>query len=1253
MSLLQFGFKKKKDLDLDLHLKSQKSFSETIYSNKKKKSESVNNHELNSLECSKIERESSILLKTKSSSDIYSKKLTSESFDPTKSSVINSSNSSVKKPRKTVVQSSDEELFSPNTDEFQIKKHNNNELGDSDSTPCSFLLKNDDSDKPKKVSKTLLSTISSKNSDNDDVHDLSFSYCTPKGKNGSSSKSFDSSSKKKSHSIEKKLDLFNSIETKLDVLSLGEHEHHNLPWLKDNKIRDSQGLRLDEDGYDYRTLYVPSGYYDGKAQYHCSNSVRKITPASRMWWEFKSKYNDVILFFKVGKFYEVYHMDADIGVKHLSLVYMKGDVAHCGFPEKSYGKFSEQLVQLGYRVARIEQTETPEANKIRTGKSSGTLRRELCGILSAGTRTLDVRDGFIHNKNMPTKIKLIALYRLPETNTNELISDKLSLFGMCIMDSTTGKFHLGKFYDTANHACLRMLLTRENPAELVFCPSNLLSSTINLINQFFPFQLGVTNTIVHTKLIEIDSVKCVLDKLLSSQSSYFGENNHSALPLVIQKLIENKELLQTSNCPELSAFGMVFQVIQRHKICRRLLSLRNFSFYEFPDTVTRNNNSKDIAESVQLNSDKFIGQKLILDSQAMYNLDLVEGFLHNSTTKDNNNGTLLSFLDQCVTPFGKREIRSWILAPLVCTNEIRSRQKKVKALVYLLSYGDIIPKLRQLFKTLPDLERMILRIHTVGLKDPDHPDSRAILYDFVELNKGKISQLIQTINGARVSLQALELLNEAINSCITVTKSLQEFCDIPFKEWNSILDEFSHSFNQETAKETGSITPHSGVNHKYDKAVEAVYNCKKSFDHELLEIREYYKGIDGAKNIKLWSPNNGKDLFQIEIPESLLKMRELPKGYLFKTHSKSTKVKRFFSSQHVDKLNMLAQAEQHLKEVKADTTRMVFEQFDSRCDIYKRLVNIVRDLDCLISLAIVSSNTSDGSTMCLPEVVDPSVDKSHILELRSSQHPCIARILQNEGKSYIQNDITLGGNHPSCILLTGPNMGGKSSLCRQTAIAIIMAQIGCYVNAEFAQITPVDRIFTRLGASDFIMSGESTFFVELDEAATVLNHATSRSFIILDELGRGTSTYDGTAIAYAVIQKLLNIRARTIFATHYHGLIKDFENDSRVKICHMACLAQPKTQDDPEKEFADVTFLYKMLDGPSDKSHGLNVARLANLPESIIQCAQKQSQSFENSFLRDQLFHEIKEVVMNHSSSDQSKILSELWERARKIITIK
>jgi len=252
----------------------------------------------------------------------------------------------------------------------------------------------------------------------------------------------------------------------------------------------------------------------------------------------------------------------------------------------------------------------------------------------------------------------------------------------------------------------------------------------------------------------------------------------------------------------------------------------------------------------------------------------------------------------------------------------------------------------------------------------------------------------------------------------------------------------------------------------------------------------------------------------------------------------------------------------------------------------------------LIGLSIASGNL--GEVSCRPQFVE---NAEPLFEAKELRHPCVILTGSN---SFIPNDITLGGDEPNFVLLTGPNMGGKSTLLRQTCIAIIMSQLGCYLPCRSCTLTSTDRIFTRIGAHDNIMAGHSTFMVELQETSRILTRATKQSLVILDELGRGTSTFDGCAIAFAVLHHLLNvISCRGLFSTHYHMINHEFQNNALVAFMHMACIV--------DEENKKVTFLYKLTKGVSEKSHGMNVAHMAGVPDEIVDRAREVASEFERT----------------------------------------
>lgn len=306
-------------------------------------------------------------------------------------------------------------------------------------------------------------------------------------------------------------------------------------------------------------------------------------------------------------------------------------------------------------------------------------------------------------------------------------------------------------------------------------------------------------------------------------------------------------------------------------------------------------------------------------------------------------------------------------------------------------------------------------------------------------------------------------------------------------------------------------------------------------------------------------------------------------------------MRRFSTAETRQFLKSMQQAEERRNNVLKDLQRRMFERFAKEYNLWKTCIDLVATLDCLTSLAIYGQNQKQ---ICFPEMLPFSDSVAPVIEINDGYHPCM--ILTED---FIPNGITLGGDlAPALALLTGPNMGGKSTLMRQVGLLVILAQIGSPIPATSARLSIIDRIFTRLGAQDDILAGQSTFLVELSETSAILKHATVNSLVLLDELGRGTATYDGTAIAAAVVDFLANLKCRSLFSTHYHNLVDNFHNDTRISLGHMACMVENDGDtDDPTQE--TVTFLYKYTDGACPKSYGFNAAKLAGMPLSIIKRA--------------------------------------------------
>ena len=469
------------------------------------------------------------------------------------------------------------------------------------------------------------------------------------------------------------------------------------------------------------------------------------------------------------------------------------------------------------------------------------------------------------------------------------------------------------------------------------------------------------------------------------------------------------------------------------------------------------------------------------------------------------------------------------------------------------------------------------------------------MYELDKYSKAKVSAFLQCLRGFRrlrdlpEAFEAAFAREEGLKSQLLRRLARRSSAGGVFPDLAEALEPFDHLFDEAKAQSSGTIVPRRGQDADFDAAKEAVRELSAALDAYLEETRSRLQ----CRAVKYFG--SGKDRYQLEVPEAVARSR--CRGAEWEVR----KPKKGFARLRTPRLNALVAeleaAEERLEALARDTTRRVFERFDGSERLWRAAVSCAGALDCLLSLATASA----AAGYCRPEVEDASPAFLHV---EQGRHPMVEARLDG---AFIPNDVRLGGGDAPLLLLSGPNMGGKSTLLRQSCLIAVMAQVGCFVPAKRVRMAPFDRLFTRLGASDRILAGQSTFFVELSECAAVLNHGTERSLCILDELGRGTSTFDGTAIAHAVVEALVRKRCPAMFATHYHTIVEEWNAPRRaaqVTVGHMACLS--------EKDSDDVTFLYRLQPGPSRSSYGINVARLAKIKDSVIELAKRKAEEFRS-----------------------------------------
>ncbi|XP_046408641.1 DNA mismatch repair protein Msh6 [Ischnura elegans] len=960
--------------------------------------------------------------------------------------------------------------------------------------------------------------------------------------------------------------------------------HLTYKFLQPNHIMDANRRRPDHLEYNPRTLYVPEDF------------KRNLTPAMRQWWEIKSHHFDCVLFFKVGKFYELYHMDAVVGVNELNISFMRGEFAHSGFPEIAYSRFAPLLVEKGYQVARVEQTETPNLMEercktiSRPTKFDRVVKRELCQITTKGTRTFNVADG--DACGVAGSHFLLSL-------TEKSVGAGATYYGVCFVDTTIGSFYIGQFEDDRHCSRLRTLMARYPPVQILYERGALSPKTQLLLSSpSCPVPPGLQSSLFPGTEFW-DASKTL--KALMDGNYFISEKNDSKItsgpdywPPAIRSLISEDDTLGLTprNDSELAiqCLGGLTWYLQRCCIDQQLFSMRTFQVYTPVDLKSDNSEEEETYK---------FGSFMVLDGITIENLDLLS----------DSDCSLVSRLNHCCTAFGQRLLRQWVSAPLCEIKSIKLRQQAIEWL--LAPQGQKIAKeAKEKLAGLPDLERMLSAIHSQGneAKSKTHPDSRAIFYEDKIYSKRKINDFLATLGGFKTLANVAEIFEgeDCMSKLLLKLTHTKETSPLGmFPDLKPVLKFFDEAFNHDVAKQEGRIIPIHGVDAEYDAALEDIAEVQEKVNEHLKEQREIFK-------CKVTYFGTERKRYQIEVPDSACK-------YATDDHclqSQRKGFKRYYTSEGKELLEQMMSAEDRKAAALRDLSRRIFAQFSKHNIKWAAAVECIATLDVLMSLA-EHTRSQEGET-CLPEFFQPSSKRKPFISIQDGRHPCI--LLQG---GFIPNDIHIGppsdgdaAEDKTLILVTGPNMGGKSTLMRLAGLITIMAQMGCHVPATSCQLTPADRIFTRLGANDRIGEGESTFCVEMSETASILRHATPHSLVLVDELGRGTATYDGTAIAAAVVRELASMGCRTLFSTHYHSLVTEFGKSAGVALGHMACMVETDDIDEDNEEGGDegqerVTFLYKFTPGACPKSYGFHVARLAGIPKSVISSALKAAREME------------------------------------------
>lgn len=687
-------------------------------------------------------------------------------------------------------------------------------------------------------------------------------------------------------------------------------EHEKLDWLQEGKRRDAHRRRQGDPDYDPCTLYVPEDY------------LNKCTPGVRRWWQLKSQNFDAVICYKVGKFYELYHMDAVTGVNELGLIFMKGTWAHSGFPETAFGRFSDVLVQKGYKVARVEQTETPEMMEARC-KSAGhssrfdkVVRREICRIITKGTQTYSVMD--CDPSENHSKFLLCVKEKEDSAGTR--------VYGVCFVDTSMGKFHVGQFPDDRHCSRFRTLVAHYTPVQVLFEKGNLSVDTQKILKGSLVscIQEGLTPG------SQFWNASKTLKVLL--EEGYFKEKQNSengcSLPSVIKSLTSESDSLGLTPGENselaLSALGGCVFYLKKCLIDQELLSQANFEEYV----------PVDIATAKTMSSSSLFartGQRMVLDGVTLMNLEVLQ-----NGTNGTIEGTLLERIDSCCTPFGKRLLKQWLCAPLCNPKSINDRLDAVED---LLTVPDKMSEVSECLKKLPDLERLLSKIHSIGspLKSQNHPDSRAIFYEELKYSKKKIADFLSALEGFKVMNEIVDVMEEVASDFKSrvLKQLLTRKAKNPsgrFPDLSAELTRWDTAFDHNQARKTGVITPKAGFDPDYDGALQNI----KAIEEDLQKYLDKQRKLLGCKSMQYWG--TGKNRYQMEIPESAVS-RNLPEEYELRSSRKG--YKRYWTKEIEKMLAAMVNAEERRDAALKDCMRRLFYNFDKNSKDWQTAVECI------------------------------------------------------------------------------------------------------------------------------------------------------------------------------------------------------------------------------------------------------------------------------------------------------------------------
>ncbi len=797
-----------------------------------------------------------------------------------------------------------------------------------------------------------------------------------------------------------------------------------------------------------------------------------VTPMMQQYLQIKEEYNDCILFFRLGDFYEMFFDDAITASRELEITLTGKDCGleerapMCGVPFHSAQGYVARLIKKGYKVAICEQVEDPATAK-------GIVKRDVVRVITPGTAdTESIGD---------------------ENNFLASVFMQGDAYGIAFADVTTGEVIVSDGESDFGESTLINLLAAFRPSEIILNSGSAsrckdivdLKKRYNFYDSFAP-----------DELFELSKAK-------DSIKAQFGER------AAVDAGIGESELCQRA------LGGLLAYLYDTQKV-----------------DLTHINSFKYICSS----------RHLQIDISSFRNLELTQ------TMRDKEKrGSLLGILDRTKTAMGARRLKSWLDRPLIDSEQINLRSGAVEELVdNAMAREEITEALKLVY----DIERILSRVVYGSCN----------ARDFVSL---------------RQSLEMLPTVKSALSKCSShflsqIATSLDTMSELRLLIACAIVDE-----PPVTIKEGGMIKE------GFDKELDRIKEILSGGTDYIAAVEAKERERTGIKNLKV--AYNRVFGYYIEISKSNLD--RVPEEYI----RKQTLVggERFITQELKELESNILNAREKVNALEYENFLAIKKEILANLKKLQNTAKLVSVTDALCSLAVVASHRG---------YVRPVVNDGDVIDIKDGRHPVVEASLRDS--LFVPNDTYLNTADSRFSIITGPNMAGKSTYMRQTALIVIMAQIGSFVPASECTVGIVDAVFTRVGASDDLASGQSTFMVEMNEVAHILKNATSKSLVILDEIGRGTSTFDGLSIAWAVAEYIADsshIGAKTLFATHYHELTALENRIDGIKNYSVAV----------KKRGDDITFLRKIVKGGTDDSFGIEVALLAGLPHEVISRAKE------------------------------------------------